>query len=383
MAALLQVSEKEQDHQAREQRSDGALAQHGPDGLAHVDGLIKNEIHLDVFGHDLRELGEIRFDLVDHRQGRGVGTLGDGYIDRRLAVDEGVAARKIGSVRHRRHVAQIDGRQRRQADRHVPELLDVVDDRVQRDQGIFVAHENVPGGGHAVRLGDGLSHLVGRDVVEAELVGLEVDEDGAQRSAERRRRGDPGERREHRPHAVQGRVLKLAQGAGRAREREIADRDVSGVEAQDEGRHGPRRHERFGAIDVIDRFRQGRRHVRTGMEVQFDQSDALDVLRFDRLDPVDVEEVVLVVVDDVAFHLRRAQAAVRLRDVDRRHAQIGQDVALHARHAQRGHEDDGGDGDDHRDRAPERPADEAAGTFPGRTVRGVFNRHRGVVGLPC
>ena len=46
-------------------------------------------------------------------------------------------------------------------------------------------------------------------------------------------------------------------------------------------------------------------------------------LRFDALDAVDVEEVVLVVVGDVALHLRRAHAAVRLRDVDHRQIEMG------------------------------------------------------------
>ena len=65
------------------------------------------------------------------------------------------------------------------------------------------------------------------------------------------------------------------------------------------------------------------------MEHQLHQRDALDVLRLDVLDAGDVEEVVLVVVRQVAFHLRRIHAAVRLRDVDRRRAELREDVDLH------------------------------------------------------
>jgi hypothetical protein len=51
------------------------------------------------------------------------------------------------------------------------------------------------------------------------------------------------------------------------------------------------------------------------MKLQLDQRNALDRLAFDVLDAVDVEEVVLVIVSDEPFHLRRVEAAVRLRHV--------------------------------------------------------------------
>ena len=54
------------------------------------------------------------------------------------------------------------------------------------------------------------------------------------------------------------------------------------------------------------------------------------ILRLDVLDAVDVEEVILVVVGDEPFHLGRVHAAVGLGDVERRHAEVGEDVARHA-----------------------------------------------------
>ncbi len=66
------------------------------------------------------------------------------------------------------------------------------------------------------------------------------------------------------------------------------------------------------------------------MELQFDEPDALDRLALDMLDPGDVEEVVLVIVDDEPLHLRRVHAAERLRHIQHGDAQIREDVSRHA-----------------------------------------------------
>ena len=95
------------------------------------------------------------------------------------------------------------------------------------------------------------------------------------------------------------------------------------------GADGAGRHERARAVDVADRLRERLGHVGAGMERQLQQAGVLDRLRLDALDAVDVEEVVLVVVDEIPLHLRRAHAAVRLRDVDDRQIQIGKDVDAH------------------------------------------------------
>ena len=47
------------------------------------------------------------------------------------------------------------------------------------------------------------------------------------------------------------------------------------------------------------------------------------------LDSGDVEKVILVVVGQVALHLRRIHAAIGLRDIDRRNAERREDIAGH------------------------------------------------------
>ena len=82
--------------------------------------------------------------------------------------------------------------------------------------------------------GDGLFR---RDAVLVQLVGIERDHDGALVAAERRRRGNAGQRGEQRPHAVEREILHLAQGAGGAAEHQLPHGDAARIEARDEGRH--------------------------------------------------------------------------------------------------------------------------------------------------
>jgi hypothetical protein len=86
-----------------------------------------------------------------------------------------------------------------------------------------------------------------------------------------------------------------------------------------------------------------------GMNRQRQQRRVLDRLRLDALDAVHVEEVVLVVVGEVAFHLRGAHPAVRLRDVDHRKVEIGKDIDARAADGKRRRQRDGDDGHQQRD----------------------------------
>ena len=87
------------------------------------------------------------------------------------------------------------------------------------------------------------------------------------------------------------------------------------------------------------------------MELELDQRDALDRLAFDMLDPGDVEEVVLVIVGDEPFHLRRVEPAVRLRHIQHGHPQVREDVPRHAIERQKTHQRSGYDDRQKRDRA--------------------------------
>ena len=65
------------------------------------------------------------------------------------------------------------------------------------------------------------------------------------------------------------------------------------------------------------------------MKEQLHQRQALDVPRFDVVNARDVQEVILVVIRQEAFHLRRVHAAVRLADINDRQVEAGEDVHRH------------------------------------------------------
>ena len=76
------------------------------------------------------------------------------------------------------------------------------------------------------------------------------------------------------------------------------------------------------------------------MKRQLEQAISLNGLIFDALDVVDVKEVILVVVDEVAFHLRRTHSAIRLRNVNHWKIQVREDIDAHPPNRQNGTEGD-------------------------------------------
>ncbi len=91
--------------------------------------------------------------------------------------------------------------------------------------------------------------------------------------------------------------------------------------------------------------------------MELDERGTLDGSGFDVLDAGYVQEVVLVVVGEIAFHLGRVHAAVGLGDIDGGNSQCGKDVARRFAQSEEGAQDDGCDEDKHRDGPPHGRAD--------------------------
>ena len=204
---------------------------------------------------------------------------------------------------------------------------------------------------HEGGTGDGGDGFVGRDAVLQELVGIQGDDDGALVAAERGRRGDSGQGGEEGAHAIEREILHFALRSGGAAEDQLADCHAARVETGDEGRHGSRRHEGAGAVDVADGFGHRLTQVGALVEDEFHQGGALNAFAFDVIDAGDVEEVILVVVSEVAFHLRGIHAAVGLRYIDGRVADLGEDIDGHALEGEDGAEGDGDQRDDYGQRS--------------------------------
>ena len=212
----------------------------------------------------------------------------------------------------------------------------------------------LPGRADRVRGGHGGHDLVRRQAVGAQPLGIDPHDHAALAGPEGRGSRDARQGREEGTDPVQGQVLDLPHGPGVAGEDQVADGDAARVEAHDEGRHGPRRHEGPGPVGVVDGLRHRLGHVGPRMELQLDERHPLDRLGLHVLDAGHVEEVVLVVVGQEPFHLGGIHPSVGLGDVEDRDAEVREDVAGH--HAQRGDtgQDDGDHGDDDRQGPPHR-----------------------------
>jgi hypothetical protein len=99
------------------------------------------------------------------------------------------------------------------------------------------------------------------------------------------------------------------------------------------------------------------------MKAKSQERGTLDRLRFDALDAVDVEEVVLVIIRDEALHLLRAHASVRLRDVNRRRVEVGKDVDARAAEGDDREDDHRAGKHDDRDGSPQRESNEPHRAF--------------------
>ncbi len=79
-----------------------------------------------------------------------------------------------------------------------------------------------------------------------------------------------------------------------------------------------------------NRFRHGCGHIGSLMEAQLHERRALHGTGLHVVNAANVQEVILVIIHEVAFHLGRVHAAIRLRHVDDRFSQVREDIHLHA-----------------------------------------------------
>ncbi len=76
------------------------------------------------------------------------------------------------------------------------------------------------------------------------------------------------------------------------------------------------RHESPGTVYIADCLSQSLTHICAWVKRELYQTDVLDRFRFHGLNPRNVEEVIFVVVDKIAFHLRGGHAPERLRHIN-------------------------------------------------------------------
>ncbi len=119
-------------------------------------------------------------------------------------------------------VAQIDVVARLHADRQVVEVLDVLDQRIGIEQHLVIAEISGAGRHHQVAVLQRLDHIQWRQFADLQLLGLEVNQDGAILAAN----DDGGDRAadstEHVAHVDAGGVLDVGLIEMRVADREDA-----------------------------------------------------------------------------------------------------------------------------------------------------------------
>ena len=323
------IAQKQQNHHPSQQRAQGAFQRQSRNGARHVRRLIKLIADLHIAGDHALEFGKILFHQVHHRERRGVRPFGDGDINRAPPIHQRITSDDVGAIRHLTHVAQEYRGISPGADGNGVEIFDVFHHGIERHHRIIFPNGHVAGRSDGVGGSYRSNDFVWRHVIGAQAVRFQIDDDAAGAPAERRRGRNPRQGREQWPDKVQGRILHFAHRARFAGEDQVADRDAAGIKTHDERRDRAGRHESAGTIDVGHRFGHRSGHLRSRMKLQLDDGRALDGLRFDVLDAGDVKEVILVIISEIALHLRRVHPAERLGDVNGRYSQGGKNVPRH------------------------------------------------------
>ena len=350
------VAKEQQDHQPGQDRADQALAGHALDRRQHGRRLVELEADGDVLGDDVTEELHRLADVGHDVQSRRRVLLDDRQVDRFLAVDERVAIIDVGIVADCRHVADVDVLA--ELERDLADVLDIVDRGVGRGHRHRALDVDVPRRDHGVPLAQGLDDVPRRQVVGAELVGVEVEHDRPHVRTERRDRDRAGDIFLHqRPDDVLRQVAQEPQRGRLALHHEVADGDAAGVHAHDHRRQRPLGHPRHGPVGHGDHLRHRLAHVGAGEERELAERDLLDVPRVDVLDAVDVLEIELELVDDEPLHLGGAHADVIEEDVDLRRVQRREDIHPHLVEGEDTAADQGHDQHQGRDRMPHREDD--------------------------
>src|SRR5579885_1444691 len=82
------------------------------------------------------------------------------------------------------------------------------------------------------------------------------------------------------------------------------------------------------------------------MKDEFHKTGSLNALRFDVLDACDIQKMILIIIDEIAFHLSGRHTTIWLSNINHRQIEIREDVYLHARKGKNSGQSNGNHSDD-------------------------------------
>ena len=177
---------------------------------------------------------------------------------------------------------------------------------------------------------DRIDDVERRQAPRQQLGRIDIDHDLAVLAAGRRRQGDAGNRRQLLAHAVDAVVVELLLVEPVGAEADLQHRHARGVELHDDRRLDAGRHQGANGVGRRDDLRDREVEIDVRLEVDLLDRQAVQGLRFDVLDAVDVgADRVLAVGRDALLHLRRAEAGVAPDHRHHRDADLRKDVGRH------------------------------------------------------
>ncbi len=191
--------------------------------------MIADRVYFEGGGKCVADMRQTLLDAADDVERRGAPGLEDALQDGPAAV----AARNVGlrgiAVAHVRDVAHIDHAAVAGRDRDVVQIVDLLGTRVEFYEVLEVADLLYAGGQDQILRCDRIGHVVARQSLCAQGVGVEVDLNLPLQAAVRPGHRGPRDRGKRRAEDVVAQVEDLCLGQIFARHGELQDRNRRGV----------------------------------------------------------------------------------------------------------------------------------------------------------
>ena len=160
---------------------------HGRERLTDIEGLIKQQFHLQISRQPF-QLGQSLPNAIEHGQGVGARLLEDRHVHGAPSVHPNNVHLDRRGISRRPHILQVDRDSIHHLHRKVIHLLDERNDAIAVHVVVEVADLDIPRRHQEVFGVDRLDDLVRADPARQHLLAIEKDRDLPHRSTERRRK---------------------------------------------------------------------------------------------------------------------------------------------------------------------------------------------------
>ena len=225
-AGAAPVAQEHEDERGRETRGDQGLAYHAADGSPDEARLVEQRHDLQILGQGLRHDRQLREQGFDDVQGRRTAVLDDGHENAALAVLTHDIGLRREPVAHVRHFGQIRGRAVAGQHRHIVEPGDGIWGTVGGEYELGGPDLGGAGGQYEILGVDRIDHVVRRQALGEQRVGIEIDRNHPRLSAVGVGNGHPRDGDETRAQKIRGGIEHRLFGHGGTGQPQLNDGDA-------------------------------------------------------------------------------------------------------------------------------------------------------------